>query len=100
MTHSLGILELFFSEICNENELLSFETFKNIVDHTLETHTPLKRRYERANQSSFINRKINKDIIKDFFSKCDQNHCFWPIWSHLLKKFLMKSFIFCAVLEI
>ena len=93
-------LRVVFSEICNENELLSFETFKNIVDHTLETHTPLKRRYERANQSSFINRKINKDIIKDFFSKCDQIHCFWPIWSHLLNKFLMKSFIFCAVLKI
>ena len=64
MTHSLGIFELFFSEICNENELLSFETFKNIVDHTLETHAPLKRRYERANQSPFINRKISKDIMK------------------------------------
>ena len=32
--------------------------------------------------------------IKDFLSKCDQ------IWSHLLKKSLMKNFIFCAVLGI
>ena len=36
-------LRVAFSEICNENELLSFETFKNIVDHTLETHVPLKK---------------------------------------------------------
>ena len=36
-------LRVAFSEICNENELLSFKTFKNIVDHTLETHAPLKK---------------------------------------------------------
>ena len=35
--------------------------------------------------------------IKDFFSKCDQIHSFQRIWSHLLKKFLMENFIFCAV---
>ena len=34
-----------------------------------------------------------KFSIKDFFSKC-----FLRIWSHLLKKFLMKNFIFCAVI--
>ena len=57
-------LRVAFSEICNENELLSFETFKNIVDHILETPAPLKRRYVRANQPSFTNRKINKKIMK------------------------------------
>ena len=35
-----------------------------------------------------------KFSIKDFFSKCDQIRSFLP---HLLKKSLMKSFIFCAV---
>ena len=35
--------------------------------------------------------------LKDFFSKCDQIRSFLQIWSHLLKKFLMGSFIFCAV---
>ena len=35
--------------------------------------------------------------IKDFFSKCDQIRRKLWIWSHLLKKFLMKNFIFCAV---
>ena len=34
--------------------------------------------------------------IKDFFSKCDQICRKLWIWSHLLKKSLMESFIFCA----
>ena len=32
-------------------------------------------------------------FIKDFFSKCDQIRSFLRIWSHLLKKSLMKNFI-------
>ena len=36
-----------------------------------------------------------KFYIKDFFSKCDQIRM--RIWSHLLKKFLMENYIFCAV---
>ena len=35
--------------------------------------------------------------IKDFFSKCDQIRSFLRIWSHLLKKCLMKNFIFCTM---
>ena len=35
--------------------------------------------------------------IKDFFSKCDKIRSFLWIWSHLLEKFLMGNFIFCAV---
>ena len=43
-----------------------------------------------------------KFFIKDFFNKCDQirSYCILHIrsyWSHLLKKCLMKNFIFCAV---
>ena len=38
-----------------------------------------------------------KFFIKDFSSKCGQIHSFLPIWSHLLKKFQMKHFIFRAV---
>ena len=41
--------------------------------------------------------KKNKVSIKDFFSKCDQIHSFWQIWLHLLKKFLIDNFFFCAV---
>ena len=40
--------------------------------------------------------KINF-FISDFFSLCDQVLSFLQIWSHLLKKSLMKSFIFCGV---
>ena len=41
--------------------------------------------------------KICSFFIKDFFSKCDYICRFLRIWSHLLKKFLMENFIFCAV---
>ena len=36
--------------------------------------------------------------VKDFFSKCDQI-CSFTVWSHLLKKYLMGNFIFCAVIK-
>ena len=39
----------------------------------------------------------NKVFLSNFFSKCDQIRRFLRIWSHLLKKFLMENFIFCAV---
>ena len=38
-----------------------------------------------------------KFSIKDFFSKYDQIRRKLRIWSHLLKKYLMENFIFCAV---
>ena len=49
-------------------------------------------------QSSVIDptQKI-KFFIKDFFSKCDQIRSFLRIWSHLLKKSLMKNCFFYAV---
>ena len=38
-----------------------------------------------------------KFSIKDFSSKYDQMRSFLRIWSHLLEKYLMENFIFCAV---
>ena len=38
-----------------------------------------------------------KSSIKDFFSKCDQIRRFLRIWSHLLEKSLIESFIFYVV---
>ena len=38
-----------------------------------------------------------KFSIKDYFRKCDDIPSFLRIWSHLLKKSLMKNFIFCEV---
>ena len=40
-----------------------------------------------------------KFSIKTFFSKCDQIRRQIRIWLHLLKKSLMKNFIFCAVVQ-
>ena len=37
--------------------------------------------------------------FKDLFRKCDQMRSFLRIWSHLLKKYLMENFNFCAVLK-
>ena len=41
-----------------------------------------------------------KFSFKGFFSKCDQIRSFLRIWSLLLKKSLVKNFIFCAVLTV
>ena len=38
-----------------------------------------------------------KFSIMDFFSKCEQIRSFLRIWSHLLKKSWMETFIFCTV---
>ena len=38
-----------------------------------------------------------KFSIKDFFSKSDQIRRILRVWSHLLKKSILKDFIFCAV---
>ena len=40
-----------------------------------------------------------KFSIENFFSKCDQIRCFLRVWSHLLKKSLMRNFIYCAQLR-
>ena len=50
----------------------------------------------RYDLSNVIAQNI-KFSIKDFFSKCDQIPRKLRIWSHLLKKSLMKTSFFCAV---
>ena len=53
--------------------------------------------------STFSAHTLHKKMrfsTKDFFSKCDQIRSFLRIWSHLLKKSLMKDFIFCAVIAV
>ena len=63
---------------------------------------------ESLNRSSqFTSRNITDQVIvtaqkmifsmKNFFSKCDRIRSFLQIWPHLLKKSLMKNFIFCSV---
>ena len=54
-------LEEQFSE---NNEFLNFESFKRIVDKTLDKYAPIKKRYVRTNQAPFMNKRINKEIMK------------------------------------
>ena len=58
----------------------NFTTYKKIIV------------YETNNTAQKV-----KFSIKDFFSKCNQICSFRQTRSHLLKKSLMKYFIFCAV---
>ena len=52
--------------------------------------------YTKSISSSTLHKK-EKLSIKDFFSKSDQIRRKLWIWSHLLKKSLMKNYVFCAV---
>ena len=40
------------------------EIFKKNAYDTLQSHGSLKKRYVRSNQASFINKKINRKIMK------------------------------------
>ena len=44
--------------------LISFGTFKSTVDNILQKHAPIKKRYVRANQGSFINSKVHKEVMR------------------------------------
>ena len=48
-------------------------------------------------KGSYTTAQRMKFAIKDFVRKCDQIRRKLQIWSYLLKKSLMKNFIFCAV---
>ena len=43
---------------------ISFGIFKSTVDNILQKHAPIKKRYVRANQASFVNSKIHKEVIR------------------------------------
>ena len=57
-------------------------------------------RWQTTAKSIYVTAQKMKFSIKDFFSKCDQIRSFLRIWSRLLEKSLMESFIFCAVCNI
>ena len=63
--------ELFIDEVKNsieqeycQNQSLEFGYFKKKVDNILQKHAPLKKRCVRANQALFIDKNINKHIMK------------------------------------
>ena len=70
-------------------------TNKSQTDRTLPL-APVEKVIAITKRIDKTAQKMNFSI-KDFFNKCDQIRSFLQIWSHLLKKSLMKNFIFCAV---
>ena len=51
-------------QMTSDNNDLEFDRFKTAFDEAIQRHAPIKRRYVRANQAPFINKKINKEIMK------------------------------------
>ena len=47
-----------------ENNNFEFDRFKTGLDEAIPTHAPTKKRYVRKNHTPFINKKINKEIMK------------------------------------
>ena len=54
-------LNVYFTE---NTEYISFDSFKRTIDKSLEKYAPPKKRYVRANQPPFMNKNINKEIMK------------------------------------
>ena len=52
------------SQVTSENNDLEFDIFKAILNQAIQKHAPIKQRYVRANQAPFINKTINKEIMK------------------------------------
>ena len=44
--------------------ILSLIDFKTTLDDAIQRHAPIKKRYVPVNQVPFINKKINKEIMK------------------------------------
>ena len=48
----------------SENNDLEFDLFKGVLNEAIQRHAPIKQRYVRENQAPFINKTINKEIMK------------------------------------
>ena len=75
--------------------VLTIENLKYIFLRSLP-FTQLKQHYNYSRHTA----QNMKFPIKDFFSKCNQIRSLLRIWSHLLKKFLIENFVFCAVAKV
>ena len=51
-------------QMISENNDLEFDRFKTALDEVIQRYAPIKKRYVRANQAAFINKKIKKEIMK------------------------------------
>ena len=52
------------SQVTFENNDLEFDIFKAVLNQAIQKHAPIKQRYVRENQTPFINKTINKEIMK------------------------------------
>ena len=52
------------SQVTSENNDLETDIFKVVLNEAIQKHAPIKQRYVRANQAPFINKTINKEIMK------------------------------------
>ena len=87
-----------FGRIRNTLLLASILTYSLIIRNTLTVHwIPFFVCAVWLNWNYFTTAQKMKFSIKDLFSKFDQILRKLRIWSHLLKKYLMENFIFCAV---
>ena len=48
----------------SENKDLEFDQFNEVLDEVRQGHAPIKKRYVRANQTPFVNKKKNKETMK------------------------------------
>ena len=51
-------------QMTSDNNDLEFHPFKTARDEAVQRKAPVKKRYVRANQASFKNKEINKEIMK------------------------------------
>ena len=52
------------SQVTSENNDHEFDIFKAILNQAIQKHAPIKQQYVHANQAPFINKTINKEIMK------------------------------------
>ena len=52
------------SQVTSENNDLEFDLFKEALNEAIQRYAPIKQLYVRANQAPFINKTINKEIMK------------------------------------
>ena len=50
-------------QMTSENNL-EFNRFKAALDEATQRHAPIKKWYVRANQAPFMNKNVNKEIMK------------------------------------
>ena len=64
MKHFMFDVKNSIIQMTSERNNLELDRFKAALDKAIQRHAPIKKRHVRANQVPFINKKINKEIMK------------------------------------